>query len=535
MHSLVSLTGICFSLPQPDRPRAQDVARVATEVREARASQRHAELWLEKSLAEVDAVHAMLSYERSGCGMAGGGGSAAALQQRSMCAPPPPSPAFFAAPDGGGGGGSVCDSSVDGGMRGGGAVGPTSQTPQPESLNQILRPVGCGGGGGGDVVAAGGNKGAKLAVVVGSPDGSSSTRGSSLRTPDLDGTGRPLPFSVPTAAGTRSRQRLEGREMGLPGDEMAATVGMTGAGEGRGRGFGRGARVGGLFSPPTPTVLFGEPDGGQEPAIDGTCEGRALRSAGMQFDLNTSGKANDNGTPAEDGTTSRLSQQLRLEVSRREEAEARIAELENVSASSAAAAASAAVAVAAAQNKAAGRRDLAATGASEAPLVGGRSDGNVETRPSTVPHSFGGGQRAKFANAPVGDDACASFAVLDNERQRERIAGLVREARTKMNPSSTGKGIGSGRGGANVRKMGSAVPRSFPAVERCRLPVHGMFYRALETKHHCNYHTKCYSTCLPVLCRTGYLVRVLSVSVFSCFWSIHPASFMVPAEQVSRD
>lgn len=492
---------------------------MATEVREARASQRHAELWLEKSLAEVDAVHAMLSYERSGCGMGGGGGSAAALQHQSMCVPPPPSPAFFGAADGGGGG-SVCDSSVDGGMRGGGAVGPTSQTPQPESLNQILRPVGCGGGG--DVVAAGGNNGAKLGVVVGSPDGSSSTRGSSLRTPDLDGTGRPLPFSAPTAAGTRSRSRLEERERGLPGDEMATTVGMSGAGEGRGRGFGRGARVGSLFSPPTPTVLFGEPGGGQEPAIDSTWEGRALRSAGMQFDLNTSGKANGTETPAEDGATSRLSQQLRLEVSRREEAEARIAELENVSAAAAASSAAEAVvadaAVAAAQYKAAGRRDLAATGASEAPLVGGRADGNVETRPSTFPNRFGGGQRAKFANASVGDDECASFAVLDNERQRERIAGLVREARTKMNPLRTGKGVGSRRGGANGRKMGSAVSGSFPAVERCRLPVHGCTIARLKRSTTVTIIIKTVVLDLPVVCRTWYVFcPCLSSPVFSQF------------------
>lgn len=472
-YAFLRLTHRLFSffLGRPDRPRAQDVARVATEVREARASQRHAELWLEKSLAEVDAVHAMLSYERSGCGMVGGGGggggSPAALQQRSTCAPPPPSPAFFGATDGGGGGGSVCGSSVDGGTRGSGAaVGPTSQNLQPEPLMKVLRPVGCGGGG--DVVAAGGNNGANVEVVVGSPDGRSSTRGSSLRTPDLDGTGRPLPFSAPTAAGTRSRSRLEGREMGLPGDEMARTVGMSGAGEGRGRGFGRGARAGGLFSPPTPTVLFGEPDGGQEPAIDSAWQGKTLRSAGMQLDLDTSSKANDTGTPVEEGATSRLSQQLRLEVSRREEAEARIADLENASAATAASSA------AAAQNKAAGRRGLAAASASEAPFVEGRADGNVETRPGTAPHSFGGDQRANFASASVGDDAWASFAVLDNERQREKIVGLVREARTKMIPSRTGKSVGSRKGGANGRTMGSAVSGSFPAVERCRLPVHGM-------------------------------------------------------------
>lgn len=40
----------------------QDAAKAIDEVREARAAQRHAELWLEKSLAEVDAVHAILEY-----------------------------------------------------------------------------------------------------------------------------------------------------------------------------------------------------------------------------------------------------------------------------------------------------------------------------------------------------------------------------------------------------------------------------------------------------------------------------------------
>lgn len=40
----------------------QDAAKAIDEVREARAAQRHAELWLEKSLAEVDAVHSVLEY-----------------------------------------------------------------------------------------------------------------------------------------------------------------------------------------------------------------------------------------------------------------------------------------------------------------------------------------------------------------------------------------------------------------------------------------------------------------------------------------
>lgn len=499
--------------PFPDHglapPRTQDVARAATEVREARTSQRHAELWLEKSLGEVDAVHAMLSYERSaGYGMAGGGsgggGESPAAVQGSMCAlpPSPPSPAFFGAGDGEGG--SVCgSSSVEGGeLRRSAAVGPTSQTPHPESLTQVLHPVGCGSGGGVGGVAASGSNGGKVGAVVGSPGESSSCcnsttqGGSNLRTPDLDATcSRSLPFSAPTttAAGTRSRSRLEGRETELRGDEMAATVGMneSSEGRGRGRGFGMGAvRGGGSFSPPTPTVLFGEPADGKGPTTTTARGGGAPSGAGMvqcdNFSKASGGKVNYNNNNiagrkrAEDGSaTFHLSQQLRLEVTRREKAEARIAALEN--AADAAAAAST-VAAAAAQNKAAGMRDLAATRASEA--LGGRAGGNGEMCPRIGgPHHSssssccggGGGQHARFANDSVGGDACAYFAKLDHERQSERIAGLIREARTKMNPSKVGKGVGSrGGGGGHGRRMESVAPGgSFPILDRCRLPVHG--------------------------------------------------------------
>lgn len=44
-------------------PRTQEAKKARQDVGDARAAQRHAELWLEKSFAEVDAVHALLTFE----------------------------------------------------------------------------------------------------------------------------------------------------------------------------------------------------------------------------------------------------------------------------------------------------------------------------------------------------------------------------------------------------------------------------------------------------------------------------------------
>ncbi|CAM9505815.1 unnamed protein product, partial [Ectocarpus sp. 6 AP-2014] len=256
----------------------EDVSKITAEVRESRAGQRHAELWLEKSLAEVDAVHAVLAYERSAAAAAAAAAVAAAshdapaqqkqqqqqqeqaphLVDHSMQTPDPtpklhphshpPSPAY-----GGGGGanGSMCNPEV--------AVGPTAQTPTSESPTSILAGLGGGNGGPAPAAAAGAAAAAApplpAAFPVTTPPTSPirSRDDSGVRTPDLDVT-RPELFS-----GTRLRSRVGGRGLGMMtedgdaasdynyGDLAVTTVTRRGGGH-----------QSEILSPPTPTVLFGE-------------------------------------------------------------------------------------------------------------------------------------------------------------------------------------------------------------------------------------------------------------------------------------
>ncbi|CAN0121707.1 unnamed protein product, partial [Hapterophycus canaliculatus] len=146
----------------------EDASKITAEIRDARTGQRHAELWLEKCLAEVDAVHAVLAYERSGA--AAGAARGTPKQQtpypvdhamqtphpspRVHSHPHPPSPAY-AGGGGRGGGDGVREA----------AVGPTAQTPTPESPMSILAGLGGGAVGIGSSVRGNGVAGAPASAL----------------------------------------------------------------------------------------------------------------------------------------------------------------------------------------------------------------------------------------------------------------------------------------------------------------------------------------------------------------------------------
>eukprot|EP00752_Nemacystus_decipiens_P003046 g2823.t1 len=490
----------------------EDVSKITAEVRDARAGKRHAELWLEKSLAEVDAVHAALAYERSVASDTRnntlmqqhapypadhamqtpqpnppnprGGGRPPSPADHAMQTPQPnlhrepPSPSYAA--EGG------CDSGTGGGCRTEGceaAVGPTAQTPTPESPTAILAGLGGGSGGGGggvpvgakiDLHHAAGAVGAASTLPSFPRSPTSSVRSptdSGVQTPELDVT-KPELFST-----TRFRSRVgrRGRGMGLAGedgddedDQLAATVVR---GEGGRRGGGGG---GDLPSPPTPTVLFGALAGDGEPTRWGTA---AARGAPHQHTGGAGeGNSRDTGSAAAKAVTMRMAttppkagvsngdgvssgaredvaasllSMLRLETGKRKQAEARVAELENAAADAAAAAAAASAAVTSPRQQQDGifnaNGDTAATGdySGASPFVrracgfdavNGQLPLNGQASLSGAPTSTGTSQE------PPAFDWSARFAKADQERQATKILGLVRDARTNMAKISSGGG-----------------------------------------------------------------------------------------------
>eukprot|EP00903_Cladosiphon_okamuranus_P006897 g6713.t2 len=484
----------------------EEVSKITAEIRDARAGQRHAELWLEKSLAEVDAVHAALAYERS---VTNDTRHNTLMQQQtpypvdhSMQTPQPnplnhrghpPSPADHAVqtpqptlhrqpPS---------PSFAEGGCGSGraevheAAVGPTAQTPTPESPTAILASLGgCssmsggdGGGGGGGVGVDNTDRHAASAAAAStlpslpvSPTSPIPGRvDSDLRTPELDVT-RPELFST-----TRLRSRVgrRGRGMGLAGedgddennddDQLAATV-VRGA---------RGGRGGDLPSPPKPTVLFGALAGDGEPTKWGTTTSGAetQHTGGGEGDSRDPGSAaakvmtmrmattptkvvgSSNGGGAKEDVAASLLSMLRLETSKRKQAEARTAELENAAADAAAAAAAAAASAAVASPRQ--QQDVNINTSSNPAAVG---DGSGVCPFARQAQGFGAGNgqqsngQSNLPDVPMttsprqqqqqqpGSEWSARFAEVDKERQAAKILGLVRAARTKMAKMSSGVG-----------------------------------------------------------------------------------------------
>lgn len=413
----------------------QDVERVTTEMREAHAAQRHAELWLEKSLSEIDAVHAVLAYERS--------------EQTPRSHAEPPSPAY-------GGPCSVMTGAITE-MREA-TAGPTSQTPNPQSRPAVLR------------AAAGGAK-------QFTPSSPGSQR-SNLRTPDLDAT-RPLLFSA-----TRSRPGAgEGRgETEWAGDvEEATTI------------LGRGDRSHREYSPPNPTVLFGELAGDSEPTLwekqgpRGDNEIRLFGHAkgGARSSSTFAPKTSDgvhavpssvpvdtpaNVVPEGDVAASPVSL-LRSERSRREKAEARIAELERA----AAAAAAEPVAAGLTAETAGAHRANTVDFQAEEPRSTSRALGGADVCPCVRLHGRGvaaAGQPTASPNPPAqteqfNSEAYAAFARMDQERQKVKILALVREARKRTPLAESCSGVASnGHMGGGGNKSGPPGGGRFPPDER---------------------------------------------------------------------
>ena len=448
----------------------------------------------------MDAVHAALAYERS---VANDAHHDISIQQHipfpvdhSMQTPPPnpmnprgkppspadhamqtPQPTLHRQPP--------SPSYAEGGCSSGraevheAAVGPTAQTPTPESPTAILASLGGGsvtGGGGGigvrkvDRHAAGAAAASTLPSFPASPASSSPIRSradSGVRTPELDVT-RPDLFST-----TRLRSRVgrRGRGMGLAGegsddendedDQLEATVVR---GERR--------RGGDLPSPPTPTVLFGALAGDGEstrwgPTTSGAGGGAdgdsrdtgltAVKVMTMRMATTpTKVGGSSNGGGAREDVAASLLSMLRLETSKRKQAEARTAELENAAADAAAvAAAAAASAAVAARDK---QQDGNNTDSGDSAAAGDGSGVGSYARRSQG-SGAGNGQQASNGQACVpgvpmttnlgqqqqqqqpGSDWPARFAKADQARQAAKILGLVRDARTKMaKMSSTGGG-----------------------------------------------------------------------------------------------
>ncbi|CAM9360755.1 unnamed protein product [Ectocarpus sp. 13 AM-2016] len=460
----------------------EDVSKITAEVRESRAGQRHAELWLEKSLAEVDAVHAVLAYERSAAAAAAAAAShdAPAQQQQQQAQYPvdhsmhtpdptpklrphshPPSPAYGGGSDANG---SRCSPEV--------AVGPTAQTPTPESPTSILAGLGGGDGGPGAAAAAAAAAPPLPAAFPATPLTSPirSRDDSGVRTPDLDVT-RPELFST-----TRLRSRVGGRGLGrLTEDGDAATdynYGDLAVTTVTRRGGGHQSEV---LSPPTPTVLFGElaGDGGSTTWGVSSTAAAAARpphvssggddgggvdsihgSAAAEVTATVKGTNNSiisSNKVREDVAASLLSM-LRLETSKRKQAEARAAELE---AASAAATAAAAAATTEEEETAAATLSSPPLEVDKGNLGGGRvgvGDGGVVRPCDEQAHGSGGG--APMAGNDGGQqqqkqpypDWFAHYARVGQEKQEAEILRLVRDAREKI-VSGGGGGGGQGCGG----------------------------------------------------------------------------------------
>lgn len=459
------------------------------EIREARAGQRHAELWLEKSLAEVDAVHAMLAHLRStsaadtaaGADPHAGVNSPLPLFDTSMQTPhpfgysaaggaQPPSPAYDY-----GARGEDDAFSIGHEMRAGGRVEPTAQAPHLESPTPVL------GATPAERPEAAFAKEAQDSAM--SPQ--SSQCNSALQTPVLDQT-RPVMFS-----NTRLRSRPREGRLGVGSVDEQPTTRCEGGGGSR-------SRRTSAFSPPTPTVLFGELTGeggsgesvtrrhtnrsrfvvitgGNDIAndVEGVSRGGGFDYGEHGFDKNSQAAGSltilktptKNGKTGEDMAASPL-KILRSEKGRREKAEARVAELE---AAAAATAAQRVLALEGGCTISSGRLCSAGEGADDDVWPRGRvgSPGAVATSKT----------HAAFVNGPSSleqlnsDDSLALFARMDQERQRERVLGLIKEARTRLKETgTTGRGnifgVRGYAGNGGEKEAGAAGNRRFPMDEK---------------------------------------------------------------------
>lgn len=432
----------------------------------------------------MDAVHAVLAYERSG---AAANANSTPMQQtpfpvdhamqtphpspRPQSHPHPPSPAYAGSGDRGVGDG------VGGGGGGGGgmaaevreaAVGPTAQTPTPESPMSILAGLGSGavGVGGSSSVRGDGVPGAPASALPLFPvSPTSPIQGDSgARTPLSGDVTRPELFST-----TRLRSGVggRGRGMGLAGEDDGADVGDGEfAATTELRGGGRGDRSE-MYSPPTPTVLFGELAGdgasttwgaemprgggggdGYNAGSIGNGGSAAAAAAAMTMRMATtpakidgSKISNGGGSRAREDVAASLLSMLRLETSKRKEAEAKTAGLEAALADATAAKAEALAAVASPTRDA---------------------DGSSKEENA---------QKQQQQQQQPDPQWFARYARVDRERQEAEIMSLVRDARKKvlMEPSSPpaagngsggrdGKGEFAGQGWrANGGKVGTGV------------------------------------------------------------------------------
>lgn len=508
---------------------------MTADMRDARAAQRHAELWLEKSLAEVDAVHAVLAYERSSAVGADTGAQAGVslpaspmdiLNTREHSTevpyPHPPSPAY----DNGAGNGSIRGGTTETREA---IVGPTAQTPTPTSPTAGhlgMAPV-LGGGGGS---TKGGDDLAVSVEAHATPTSPGSQTIGILRTPELDTT-KPVLFS---STRLRSRMRPTGRGIRLGEDEGTAITAARGGG---------GGRVDSVCSPPTPTILFGEPaaDGesvtwgegasvGDEGPIRDHANGGATSGTVVAHSSASGGGGRNhdskprpenmiivtqNSGKAGEGVDASMLALLRSEKSRREKAEGRVAELEEMAA-----------AAAAVQKipPASATTDCADTFRSQVQHGANHCrSGNegIDICPSLRLHECGtnngggGGQQAALPGTPANpeqpnSESYTQFAKMDQERQKVQILGLVREARRKMKlAKDVGSGIGANRCfKENGWSMGAAADGCFPVDERyadyrswryCSVPgsnVLGFFTRFLSCFGQ-SWFSRCGNTSLP--------------------------------------
>lgn len=381
-------------------------------MREAHAAQRHTELWLEKSLAEVDAVTAMLEYERS---MANGANGACA-------------PKF-----------SVSNMNT-----------PLVQQKKHEKYQYTPPPMFHEGGDASDAVVTPNLEAASPAVAAAMETPLSITRplmeDSFPRTPDLGTT------AGCAAVHTHSMVGEGGRRGGSARDEAAQI-------ETEVEGVGRQER--GFCSPPTPTVLFAEPSGNgkskagvertvtrngghqngeimrQNHAVGGMApyssiaviEGGKIALSG----ITSAQEAQDERNKAIDNTASLMSLLL-SETRKRAEAEARIAQLERETAV-------AMTVVAASAPIADGGTALERVGMARKThahrFVGAQARDSSGTGRSTAGDD-GGGSCSFIRPHQNGDhgqlhpETYRRFARMDQGRQRAKILGLVRDARKKM-------------------------------------------------------------------------------------------------------
>lgn len=479
----------------------QDTAKAMENLRDARAAQRHAELWLEKSLAEVDAVHAILEYsDRTALRAAATGGCAvlspAKTVELSTQTPNPPSP-DFARMGVNSGEGRQQETHT--------AVGPGAQTPRPPSP-AIMR-----------VGASLDNEGRAVPVGGGHFKSPAGSQISPIRTPDQRDTTMPLLFSASKRLGSSAVTERGWKEENdcifMTDYEIEQETGTGGCGSR--------ARFN-SSSPPTPTVLFEDvpierrrtceegqvtmssshkkvylsPNGvADEKTANTELESKVDNKGNAPFHRLAVPGASNGHTPSEKngmnvaingqpgGTDSKAASLLlwhsfflRYEMNRREKAEARAAQLE-IEVEHAAI-------------------EKAATSGGGPVLAGDLGQvANPFTSKDTVSGSINDArQRESCRGCACGSgghhsltlpgatntsdfgataDCYTHFAQLDQDRQKDKIVNLVHEARSKMNMS--GKevkdeaGAGSGPGSwvkrASINDCGRG--RGLPGEKGC--------------------------------------------------------------------